>query len=373
MDKARLPDGQGKRFIDAYHEVLKSFGSTSGLREIQQQTLKSEDRKAKNMVKNYFTVAWRSLRRHSFYSFINITGLAVGVSACLIIVLFIIDELSFDTYNTKADRIFRVDAEIKFGGNHFKMAYRGAPEAHTMMQDYPEIDPIGKKISTFKENEDGDERLDPDRTESWTVIGVVEDFHFASMKESISALGLFLEKSDGSVSFLFKPEKTHDVIENLEKTWKQLAPGQPFQYSFLDEDFESMYRSEQRHGKIFALFAGLAIIIACMGLFALTAFTAEQRTKEIGIHKVLGASVSSIVLLLSRDFGKLILVAFFVSAPTAWYAVNWWLESYTYKTEIGVPVYLLSGALAFTIALVTMSYQSIKAAATNPVESLRTE
>lgn len=871
MDKVRLPDGQGKRFIDAYHEVLKSFGSTSGLRKTQQQTLKSENQKAKIMLRNYLTIAWRNLRRHSFYSLINIIGLAIGVAACLVIVLFIIDELGYDSYNTKANRIYRIDAEIKFGGNHFKMAYRGPREAYALMQDYPEIestirfrnsgsylvkpangtenfkeknviwadstffrifsvnvlegnpttalkepasiaiskkiadkyfpgtsalgqsmildnkynakvtavfedipaashfhfdilvsmvgdwpiareaqsssymnedfntylllkegadakalesklpgflekymgpqlaealggdftmkkfnasgnkyeitlrplmdihlhsdirgefeqngniayvylfgtiavfilviacinfmnlstarssnrakevgvrkvmgsmrshlvrqfltesmlitlfsfvlslglaylflpafnnlslkhlqlplgnpyfylilfgavifigmmaglypsfflsafkpvnvlkghvalgmksgfirstlvvfqfvisvfltigaitvnrqlnyiqnkklgfekdqviivhdayalrpnnvqafkdevlkissiesgtvsgyvpvesdwvwrsyssvwkegsppttenmvsfqrwgadhdyiktfrlkikkgrdfspefpsdsaavvlnetavkrlglgeDPIGKKISTFME----DEHLDPDRTLSWTVIGVVDDFHFSSMKQSILPLGLFLAKSDGSVNFRFKPDKTHEIIQSIEKVWKQLASGQPFQYSFLDEDFERMYQSEQRLGKIFALFAGLAIVIACLGLFALTAFTAEQRTKEIGIRKVLGASVSSIVLLLSKDFGKLILIAFVVSAPMAWYAVNWWLESYTYKTEIGVPVYLLAGALAFTIALVTMSYQSIKAAGTNPVESLRTE
>lgn len=193
------------------------------------------------------------------------------------------------------------------------------------------------------------------------------------MKESITPLGLFLSKSDGSVSFLFKPEKTTEVIQSIEKIWKDMAPGEPFQYSFLDEDFESMYQTEQRLGKIFILFAGLAIIIACLGLFALTAFTAEQRTKEIGIRKVLGASVSSIVLLLSRDFGKLILIAFLIAAPVAWYAVNRWLESYTYKAQIGITIYLLAGALAFIIALFTMGYQSIRAANTDPVKSLKNE
>ncbi|MBA4057954.1 MAG: ABC transporter permease, partial [Marivirga sp.] len=138
-------------------------------------------------------------------------------------------------------------------------------------------------------------------------------------------------------------------------------------------DFESMYQAEQRLGKIFILFAGLAIIIACLGLFALTAFTAEQRTKEIGIRKVLGASVSSIVLLLSRDFGKLILIAFLIAAPIAWYAVHWWLQSYTYKAHIGVTIYFLAAGLAFIIALFTMGYQSIRAANTDPVKSLKNE
>jgi putative ABC transport system permease protein len=121
------------------------------------------------------------------------------------------------------------------------------------------------------------------------------------------------------------------------------------------------------------VFAGLAIIIACLGLFALTAFTSEQRTKEIGIRKVLGASVRSIVLLLSKEYGKLIIISFLLAAPFAWYAIDWWLKNYTYKVEIGVIVYVLAGAFSFLIAWVTMGYQSIKAARSNPVNSLRTE
>ncbi len=152
-----------------------------------------------------------------------------------------------------------------------------------------------------------------------------------------------------------------------------MAPGLPFSYSFLDEDFGNMYSAEQRLGKIFTVFAGLAILIACLGLFALTSFTAEQRTKEIGIRKVLGASVSSIVLLLSKEFGKLIIIAFVLAAPLAWYGVEWWLKSYTYKAEIGILVYLLAGVSAFLVAWITMSFQSFKAASNNPVKSLRSE
>src|SRR5438445_4132199 len=120
-----------------------------------------------------------------------------------------------------------------------------------------------------------------------------------------------------------------------------------------------MYRTEQRLSSIFLIFAGLAIIIACLGLFALTAFTAEQRTKETGIRKVLGASDGSIVVVLSKEFGKLILIAFVITAPLAWFGIDWWLKSYTYKTEIGIMVYLLAGAGAFAIAWITMGYQSI--------------
>jgi putative ABC transport system permease protein len=235
-----------------------------------------------------------------------------------------------------------------------------------------EKDPIGKKISTFDgNNPDGS----PDRNtlKSWTIVGVVEDFHFESLKQNIAPLALFLEKNNGTVIFRFEAANSKDVISTVEKTWKSLAPGQPFQYSFLDEDFGRMYVTEQRLGKTFAVFASLAIIIACLGLFALTSFTAEQRTKEIGIRKVLGASVSSIVVLLSKEFGKLILIAFVLAAPLAWYAINWWLKSYTYKVEIGILVYAAAGLFAFGVAWITMSYQSIRAARNNPVTSLRSE
>lgn len=233
-------------------------------------------------------------------------------------------------------------------------------------------DPIGKKISRFY-GERPDGSPDPNQTRSWTVIGVLENFHFSSMKESISSLGLFLRQSDGFISLRVNTNNSAETIASLQTLWKKLAPDQPFQYSFLDDDFDKMYTNEQRLGRIFGLFAGLAIVIACLGLFALTAFTAEQRTKEIGIRKVLGASVSSIVILLSKEFGKLILIAFVIATPVAWFGVDWWLKSYTYKTEIGVMVYLLAGTFAFATAWITMGYQSIRAASSDPVKSLRSE
>jgi putative ABC transport system permease protein len=232
--------------------------------------------------------------------------------------------------------------------------------------------PIGQKISTFwGERPDGSP--DPDKIRSWEIIGVVEDFHFSSMKESIAPLGLFLGKNDGCISFKFNSSQANEVVQSIEKIWKQLAPGQPFQYSFLDEDFGRMYRTEQRLSNIFLIFAGLAIIIACLGLFALTSFTAEQRTKEIGIRKVLGASVSSIMIMLSKDFGKLVLIAFVIAAPLAWYGADWWLKGYTYKTTIELWVFLFAGLAAVVIAWITMSYQSFKAASNDPVKSLKSE
>lgn len=227
-------------------------------------------------------------------------------------------------------------------------------------------DPVGKKIATFKDSGLKEYVFT-------TIIGVVEDFHYQSLHQAIGPLGLFLHKSDGNVSFRFEAKNTQEIISLVESNWKKLAPGVPLDYSFLDEDFGKMYSTEQRLGEIFTVFAVLAIIIACLGLFALTAFTAEQRTKEIGIRKVLGASVSGIVVLLSKEFGKLILIAFVLAAPVAWYGIGKWLESYEYKTEIGPAVYLVAGFAAFAIAWLTMSFQSIRAALANPIKALRSE
>ncbi len=238
--------------------------------------------------------------------------------------------------------------------------------------NFTEDNAIGRKISTYGES-NADGTPNTNSTVSYNVIGIVEDFHFQSLTHNIGPLALFLGKSYGHASFRFEAANTADVIESIESTWKELAKGQPFEYHFLDESFARMYASEARLGNIFAVFAGLAIAIACLGVFALTAFTAEQRTREIGIRKVLGASVQSIVVLLSREFGKLIAIAFVLAAPLTWYAVRWWLEHYQYKVEIGFLVYVIAGLFAFAIALLTMSYQSIKAATANPTHSLRSE
>ena len=235
-----------------------------------------------------------------------------------------------------------------------------------------EGDPIGQRIATFAGDNIND--VSPENLQIVTVIGVVENFHFASMKNNISQLMLYLNKKpQGMISFRFAAKDTREVINLLESKWKEMAPGQPFSYSFMDDSFAKMYSAEAKLGKIFGIFSGLAIFIACLGLFALTAFTAEQRTKEIGIRKVLGASVSSIVLLLSKEFGKLILIAFVLATPFAWYAVQKWMEDYQYKVEIGWGVYLIAGLASFAVAWITMGYQSIKAASSNPVKSLRSE
>lgn len=231
-------------------------------------------------------------------------------------------------------------------------------------------DPIGRKIESF---EVFDATIDFKKTKTFTIVGVVEDFHFESLKQNITPLCLQLGPSGWSMPVRFASADTREVMNQIEKEWKAIMQDVPFEYTFLDEAFGDMYTFESRLGQVFAIFAGLAIIIACLGLFALSAFTAEQRTKEIGIRKVLGASVSSIVVLLSKEFGKLIVIAFILAAPLSWFAVDLWLRDYTYKVEIGIFVYLFAGLAAFIAAWLTMSYQSIKAARSNPVQSLRSE
>ena len=164
-----------------------------------------------------------------------------------------------------------------------------------------------------------------------------------------------------------------EIVSAVEALWKKHAPGEPFDYSFLDENFDQLFRSEQRMGQLFTVFSGLAIFIACLGLFALAAFMAEQRTKEIGIRKVMGASTSGLTLMLSRDFTKLVLISFLPAALGAWLVVERWLDGFAYRVEVNPMIFIGSGLIAAAIAWLTVSFQSIKAAASNPVNSLRYE
>jgi putative ABC transport system permease protein len=162
-------------------------------------------------------------------------------------------------------------------------------------------------------------------------------------------------------------------IASIENTWNTMAPGQPFDYQFMDEAFNTTYEAEQKLSQIFFIFTMLSIFIACLGLFGLAAFNAEKRTKEIGVRKVLGATVSQISYRLTVDFLKLVGVAILISLPIGWFAMNKWLEDFSYRIEIGIGIFALAAVLAIVVAIVTVSYQSIKAAVVNPVKSLRSE
>jgi len=226
--------------------------------------------------------------------------------------------------------------------------------------------PVGQRIFRFND-EQGKSR------QAFTVVGVVKNFHFESLRRDIGALSMILSPNSGAASFRIGSGNLPVLMKQIEAKWKQVAPGQPFSYQFMDDSFDEMYRAEQRVGTIALTFAGLAILIACLGLFGLAAFMAEQRTKEIGVRKVLGASVGSIVTLLSKDFLKLVLVAIIIASPLAWYAMNNWLQDFAYRIDIEWWYFALAGLLAVGIALLTVSFQSIRAALMNPVKSLRSE
>lgn len=228
-------------------------------------------------------------------------------------------------------------------------------------------EPIGDKIYTHGGSDENPEIV------SYNIIGIVDDFHFTSLKNNISPLILHLGKRSGYALFKVNSENVSRTISEIESVWDEFAPGQPFAYNFMDQKFDSMYEAEQKTGHIFSVFAGLGIAIACLGLFGLAAFTAEQRTKEIGIRKAMGASVTSIVNLLSKNFIKLVISSFIVAAPIAYYAMEYWLEDFAYRTELDVVTFLAVGLVAFVIAWCTMSFQSWKAAKANPVNCLKEE
>ncbi|MGV3601924.1 MAG: ABC transporter permease [Dyadobacter fermentans] len=227
-------------------------------------------------------------------------------------------------------------------------------------------DPVGKKIFGY-EDAALTKRVD------YTIIGVVKNFHFESLRKNIGALSLILYKSSGSVVFRMKGGDAPQTVAQVEALWKQMAPGQPFNYRFMDQDFDNVYRSEQRVGQIFITFAAISIMIGCLGLFGLSAFTAERRTKEIGVRKVLGASVVNIVALLSKEFIKLIIIAILIGSPIAWFGMNHWLSDFAYHVDLAWWMFAAAGLLAVVIALLTVSFQSVKAALMNPVRSLKSE
>jgi putative ABC transport system permease protein len=206
------------------------------------------------------------------------------------------------------------------------------------------------------------------------IVGVMKDFNFSSLHDKIEPCALVYAPDYGAISVKLKTASLSGLITQIEGKWKQFSPNQQFSYSFMDQDFDATYRSEQRIGTLFISFSTLAIVIACLGLFGLAAYAAEQRTKEIGIRKVLGASVSGIVGMLSVDFVKLVLIAIVLASPLAWWGMDkLFLQNFAYRTELHWWILAIAGVVAALIAFVTISFQSIKAALANPVKSLRSE
>ncbi|HMH21508.1 MAG TPA: ABC transporter permease [Puia sp.] len=208
------------------------------------------------------------------------------------------------------------------------------------------------------------------------IVGVVKDFNFESLHNPIKPFGFVTGFFGNKYSFVIASLNSDDyprLLAGIEKIWSKLIPGAPFAYSFLDQDFQRNYEKEERTSGIVAYFTFIAILIACLGLFGLAAFSAEQRTKEIGIRKVLGASILDVAALLSRDFIRLVLVAIVIAVPLGWFAINKWLQSFAYRVPVGWPIFLLAAGAAIFVALITITFQAVRAGMSNPAKSLRSE
>jgi len=214
---------------------------------------------------------------------------------------------------------------------------------------------------------------DEGQSDVYDVIGVVENFHYQSMRTEVKPLVLYPDDIMDRVYVRLAPENTHAAIDGLRHTWREFASTDPLQYTFLDHAYAELHRDTQRTGRLFGLFAGLAVVIACLGLFGLATFTARQRAKEIGIRKVLGATSTHVVALLSKEFLKLAGIAFVVALPVAYLAVRRWLQAFAYRTEVGVGTFVLAGVLAAGVALLTVSSQALRASGINPATVLQSE
>ena len=219
-----------------------------------------------------------------------------------------------------------------------------------------------------------DEWLNPDKLKTGKVVGVVKDFHFKSLHQKIEPFVMHVYPGTfNRMTIRVRPGNIPATLAHLENTWKTFAPEYPFEYNFLDEYFGKMVESERKLSQVFTIFSGLAIFIACLGLLGLVAFSAQQRTKEIGIRKVMGASVSQITLLLTKDFTKLVLIAILIATPLAWYAMHTWLQDFPYRITISPWIFFLAGFISLLFTVLTVSYLAHRAASTNPIKSLRTE
>ncbi|MCP5105192.1 MAG: hypothetical protein GY950_17515, partial [bacterium] len=218
--------------------------------------------------------------------------------------------------------------------------------------------PVGKRLSL------GETQL--------KIVGVFKDFHFKSLHEEIGPIVSILDPTQQQFMFIrINSENISGAMADIKTICKRIEPGYPPVLTFLDERFDRLYRAEDRMGELFKYFAFLAVFISCLGLFGLVSFMAEQRTKEIGIRKVLGATVHGVVFLLSREFSKWVLLANLIAWPTAYFIMSKWLDNFAYRSAIGVEIFILSGVLSLSIAFLTVSYQSIKAAVAKPVKSLK--
>lgn len=227
-------------------------------------------------------------------------------------------------------------------------------------------EPIGKYLYT---NDGGS----PNSTTALQIIGVVKNFHYESLRKNVGPLSMRLGNNRWASAYRVDTKDINQLVKNIELKYKEMAPGMPFSYQFLDDFFDEMYREDQRIGQVSLNFAFLAILIACMGLLGLATYTMEQRTKEIGVRKVLGATVANIVKMLSKDFLMLVSISIVIAVPIAWFGMYKWLQEFAFRMDMSIWIFVAAGVVALLIAFITVSFQAIKAALMNPIKSLRTE
>jgi putative ABC transport system permease protein len=280
------------------------------------------------------------------------------------------NSLNMQVWNIDHDYIPLMEMEI-IRGRNFSKDFGSDSNSTIINETTAKLlgweDPIGKRLYTNFQDQWGTRLINRE------VIGVVKNFHFESMKDNIGPLCFRLASNSWATAFKVNTSDIKQLVSNIESKWKSMAPGMPFSYQFMDESFDSMYRVEQRTGKLGLTLAVIAILIACLGLFGLATYTAEQRIKEIGVRKVLGATISNIMSMLSKDFLILVLIASALAIPFAWWGMSKWLEDFAFRINIGWWIFIAAGVIALLIALITVSSQAIKAALANPVKSLRTE
>lgn len=274
---------------------------------------------------------------------------------------------TMQNWNVDYDYLETFGIELKEGRN-FSRQFGTDSSAiilnETAVKQFGYTNPVGQKIYSTG---DGGKGI------GFTIIGVVKDFNFESLRQNIGSLGLMLGNNTGSITFNVKAADVQKIISAAETKWKVMAAGKPFSFRFLDEAFDEMYRAEKRVGNIALTFSVLAVIVACLGLFGLATFLAEQKTKEIGIRKVLGAPISSLLIMLSKEFLKWVIIANIIALPAAYYFMHKWLQDFAYRIDISWWTFILTSGISLLIALATVSFQAIKAALANPVESLKYE
>ena len=282
------------------------------------------------------------------------------------------EEVSIKTIISDEDFINTLKMEMTEGRNFDKTFLTDKEEAFIINESAAKElgweNPVGKKI-TMK-------HLNHGKDKPGKIIGVVKDFHWRSMHFKIDPLVLQIANENYYYDYMAvkaAPNKTEEAISLLESKWNELVPHRAFEYSFLDEKFEELFKSEQKLFKLFAYASGIAVFVACLGLFGLSAFITQQRSKEIGIRKVLGASVSNIVFLLSLDFMKPLFISALFGLPVSYLLLNNWLNDFAYRTNIGFSLIIFSLILLFATAVVSVIYQAFKAAVDNPVNSIRTK